>query len=119
MQNDGFDVQVGTGMNKRFYRVFVLFTNFLGDSPQLHSLTGVCQNACHLCMRRNFANFRIEGCDDNGDNISILAQERPRNIETQVQAGVAHLKVMADFIKKVEGSNNREGQQKRVTKIQF
>ena len=113
VRQDGFDVQVGTGDDKRFYRVFVVFTNFLGDSPQMHSLCGVCNNACHLCMCKNFANFRIDGYDKDGNDVPIHEQERPRDINTQVKAGIAHMNVMAAFINKEDGANTREGQQAR------
>jgi len=116
---NGFDVQIGTGANKKFYRIYVQFTNFLGDSPQLHSLAGVCKNACHVCMCKNFSNFRIDGHGENGQRASILEQEVPRDIDTQIKTGLAHLKVMSSFIKREEGANTRESQQKRVKTVQL
>lgn len=51
-ESNGFDVQIGTGTNAKFYRIFVVFTNFLADSPQMHSLTGVSNSACHCaCVK--------------------------------------------------------------------
>jgi hypothetical protein len=119
VENDGFDVQVGTGEDKKYFRVFVLFTNFLGDSPQLHSLSGVSKNACHLCMCKNFANFRIDGCDANGHNVSVQEQEISRDIDTQVKVGIAHLQVMSSFIKKVPGANSRDSQMKRMKTVEL
>ena len=113
LEKNGFDVQVRTGVNKKYYRVFVLFTNFLGDSPQMHSLTGVCKNACHLCMCKNFANFRINDCDEKGEKGSICEIDRPRDIKMQYGAGLRHMREMTAFINKTPGSNTREGQQQR------
>ena len=84
--SNGFDVQVGTGTNKKFYKVFVVFTNFLGDCPQMHDLTSVTRTGCHLCMSKNFANFRIN-TDCN-----------PRNFEHQIKAGVNHAVQMSKLI---------------------
>lgn len=113
-QSNGFDVQIGTGENKKFFRIFVVFTNFQADSPQFHALTGVSNKSCHLCMCRNFANFRLNDCDCNGRNGSINEQEEPRDIFKQFSAGAVHMKTMAAFLNKAEGSNNRAAQSERV-----
>jgi len=112
-QANGFDVQVGTGANKKFYRVFVLFTKFKADSPQMHSLTGVSNKACHLCMSRNFANFRINDSDANGRNGSICELSERRIIVNQYNAGIRHVKAMSDFINKIDGSTSREARRAR------
>jgi hypothetical protein len=118
-EQNGFDVQVGTGIHKKYYRVFVVFTNFLGDSPQMHALTGVSSSACHLCMCTNLANFRIDDTDENGNNGTICEFDRPRDIMNQYKTGIAHLKVMSSFINKEDGSNTRIAQAKRaeLTKV--
>ena len=46
-------------------------------------------------------------------HVPIHEQERPRDINTQVKAGIAHMNVMAAFINKEDGANTREGQQAR------
>lgn len=61
-----------------------MFTNFLADSPQMHSLTSVSNSACHLCMCKNFANFRISDSDRNGRNGSIHEVEKPRDMLLQI-----------------------------------
>jgi hypothetical protein len=118
-QENGFDVQVGTGDSKRFYRVFVVFTNFLADSPQMHRLTGVSNSACHLCMCKNFADFRINGCDVHGRNGTIFEQEIPRDIVSQYNAGREHMNYMAAFINKEVNSNTRpvQTERKKATKL--
>jgi len=112
-QANGFDVQIGTGVKKKYYRVYVVFTNFLADSPQMHRLTGVSNSACHLCMCRNFADFRINDCDVHGRNGSICEKDIPRDLKKQYDAGRLHMKVMASFINKEEDSNTRPAQAER------
>ena len=110
---NGFDCQVGTGANKKYYRVYVVLTNFLGDSPQMHALTGVSNSACHLCMCTNFADFRIDDTDFYGNNGTTCDMVEPRQINLQFNAGVKHVKLISSFINKEEGSNTREAQKKR------
>jgi len=114
---NGFDVQIGTGINKKFYRVFVVFTNFNADSPQMHSLTGVSNSACHLCMCKNFSNFRINDSDANGRHGTIAEVSRPRKIINQFNAGLRHLDAMSAFINKEEGSNTRQAQKIRASVV--
>ena len=90
--NNGYDVQIGTGSNKKYYKVFVVFTNFLGDCPQMHDLTSVTRSGCHLCMAKNFANFRIN------------TTSQPRKLEAQIKAGVNHAVQMAKFINRIDNS---------------
>ena len=48
-----------------------------------------------------------------------MEQEVPRDFEKQVQAGIAHMNVMADFIKKVPGTNDENGRKKRKQTIEL
>jgi hypothetical protein len=98
--NNGYDVQIGTGMNKKYYKVFVVFTNFLGDCPQMHDLTSVTRSGCHLCMAKNFANFRIN------------TTSQPRKLEAQIKAGVNHAVQMTKFINRID--NTRQAIEDRV-----
>jgi len=114
-QSGGFDVQIGTGIEKKYYTVFVVFTNYLADSPQMHLLAGVSTKSCHLCRckSKNLANFRINNCDHKGEHGTIREVETPRDIKKQVHAGIVHMKEMSAFINKAEGANTRQGQERR------
>lgn len=96
---DGFDVQIGTGDQKKYYRIFVLPTNFVGDHPQMHDLTGVSRSACHLCYKTNFADFFIPGQGNRNTNLNRNGQI-PRDPQRQGKAGILHRDSHSQFLNK-------------------
>jgi hypothetical protein len=64
-------------------------------------------------MCTNFADFRIDDTDFNGNNGTTCDMCEPRQINLQFNAGVKHVKLISCFINKEEGSNTREAQKKR------
>ena len=66
-----------------------------------------------LVICTNFADFRIDDTDYNGNNGTMRDMVEPRQIANQFNAGLKHVKVISAFINKEDGSNTREAQKKR------
>ena len=62
----GFDVQIGLGPCAEYHRVYFVFTNCNGDHPQVHIMTGIKNNACHICNNMHPFNFPCTDWDRDG-----------------------------------------------------
>jgi hypothetical protein len=69
-------------------------------------------------MCQNIANFRIDGCDDDGNDVSIIDQEKPRDVQKQIYAGIRHMEVMSSYINKEDGSNTKPAQLARKQSVE-
>jgi hypothetical protein len=65
-ERKGFEVQIGLGPSAEYHKVFVVFSNCLGDHPQIHEMTGVKSNACHICTNMHPFNFPVNDMNRNG-----------------------------------------------------
>ena len=112
----GFDVQVGVGNEAQFHKVHVVFTNFIGDHPQMHALGGVSKTGCMMCMKDDFSNF----CVHVGDDVVLLTDEdayHDRHAGTQYNRCFHLYHAMRDFINRVDGYNTPLKRQERIDAI--
>jgi hypothetical protein len=68
--SNGFDVQIGIGPSAEHHKVFFVFTNCIGDHPQVHEMTGIKTNACHVCVNMHPFNFAVS--DYNRDGVGTF-----------------------------------------------
>ena len=106
---NGFDVQIGTGKDREFHRIFVVPINYNGDNPQLHAIAGVSTSACNMCMCKNFQDFRV-----NGQVQGMEGEIPPRNPQVQREVAKTHAEEMAPFLNKEPGVRSIEGRRKRI-----
>ena len=97
-KNKGFDVQIGLGNSAEFHRVVFVCTNCIGDHPQVHEMTGVKTNACHVCVNMHPFNFAVS--DKNRDGVGTFdSSYELRNPVAQYNSASKHSHISLKVIK--------------------
>jgi len=94
----GFDVQLGLGPCAEYHRVYFVFTNCNGDHPQVHIMTGIKNNACHVCNNMHPFNFPCTDWDRDGLG-SINFCHEVRNPMRQYTCAANHSSATQNVIK--------------------
>ena len=74
-ESRGFDVQIGLGPMAQYHKVHIVLSNCCGDHPQIHEMTGIKSNACHICKNMFPFNFPIS--DFNRDAVGSIHGSHP------------------------------------------
>jgi hypothetical protein len=97
--NGGFDVQIGLGEDAEFHKVYFVFTNFNGDHPQIHDLTGVKTHACHVCFNMHPFNFPINDRNRDGVGSASHFMHITRNPLHQYNGAAKHASISIEVLK--------------------
>ena len=98
-KNGGFDVQIGLGGDAEFHKVFFVFTNCNGDHPQIHDLTGIKKDACHVCFNMHPFNFPINDRNRDGFCSATHFIHTTRNPLHQYNGAAKHAAISIEVLK--------------------